>query len=238
MPEPTVLITGGANGIGAALVRDFAGRGSRVTVADLDVESGQRLAEETGSRFVRTDVSVFEDNVAVVAACGQLDVVCLNAGIPSGTSFGPDFDPAAYRRVLGVDLDAAVYGIQAALPALRPGGAIVVTASLAGIGTSADVFYAAAKHALIGLVRSAAGQLAKQGITINAICPGFVDTRLVTAWHATLTEAGVAIAEPTEVVEAVHSIIAAGGTGQAWTIQAGIPTAPVEFPEIQLSMRL
>jgi NAD(P)-dependent dehydrogenase (short-subunit alcohol dehydrogenase family) len=207
-----------------------------VTVADLDVEAGRRLAEETGSRFVRTDVTMLDDNIAAVSACGHLDVVCLNAGVPSGTSFGPDFDPAAYRRMLGVDLDAAVYGIQAALPALHPGGSIVVTASLAGIGTSADVFYAAAKHALIGLVRSAAGELAEQDIRINAICPGFVDTRLVTAWRAALTNAGVAIADPAEVVDAVHSILAGGGTGQAWTIQAGTPSAPVEFPEIQLSM--
>lgn len=171
-----VLVTGGAHGIGAAIVRRFASAGHQVLIADADAG----LAEATGARFHHADVSGFADNEAAVTAAvahfGGLDVVCLDAGVPGGAGIGEDIDPDRYRRGIQVNLDGVVYGANAALPALRErgGGAIVVTSSLAGVAPSADLYYSAAKHALIGFVRSLALLVRGDGITVNAVCPGFI----------------------------------------------------------------
>jgi NAD(P)-dependent dehydrogenase (short-subunit alcohol dehydrogenase family) len=237
----TVLVTGGAHGIGAAFVRHFAATGNDVMIIDTDAAAGTELAAATGSRFFRADVTSLADSQAAVAQAtawfGGLDVVCLNAGIPGGTSIGADFDPDRYRLGIQVNLDGVVYGANAALPALRArgGGAIVVTSSLAGVSPSADLYYAAAKHALIGLVRSLAPLVAADNITVNAICPGLINTRLVAPHRDTMAGLGLAIAEPELVATAVQTILAAGGTGQAWQIQAGQPAAPIDFPEIALA---
>lgn len=242
MPERTVLVTGGARGIGAALVREFASAGDHVLIVDTAVAEGTALAEATGGTFHRADVTSLADCEAAVAEAvrrfGGLDVVCLNAGVPGGTSIGANFDPDRYRLGIQVNLDGVVYGVNAALPALRAGGggAIVVTSSLAGVAPAADLYYAAAKHALVGLVRSLAMLVAPDHITVNAICPGLIDTRLVAPFRDAVTGAGLAIAEPEQVAVAVRTILALGGTGQAWQVQAGQPLAPIDFPEISLTM--
>ena len=103
----------------------------------------------------------------------------LNAGVATGCGVGDDFDLARYRRAMGANLDGVVFGVHAALPALRRrgGGAIVATASLAGLtGVPYDPLYAANKHAVVGLVRSLA-PLAEEGIRVNAVCPGFAESR-------------------------------------------------------------
>ncbi|QUQ65603.1 SDR family NAD(P)-dependent oxidoreductase [Kutzneria sp. CA-103260] len=238
----TVLVTGGAHGIGAAIVRRFATAGHQVLIADTDAVAGAELAEATGARFHQADVSGFADNEAVVADAvahfGGLDVVCLNAGVPGGAGIGEDFDSDRYRRGIQVNLDGVVYGANAALPALRGGGgAIVVTSSLAGVAPSADLYYSAAKHALIGFVRSLALLVAGDGITVNAICPGFIDTRMVAAYRDALVGHGLAVGQPDHVAEAVSSILAGGGNGQAWQVQGGRPPTAISFPDITLSRR-
>jgi NAD(P)-dependent dehydrogenase (short-subunit alcohol dehydrogenase family) len=237
-----VLITGGAHGLGAALARHFATAGDHVAIADIDVAAGRGLAESTGCLFLATDVGVFSENQAAVAATverfGGLDALCLNAGGPGGTSIGVDFDPEAYRRGLQVTLDGAVYGINAALPALRArGGAVLITSSLAGIAPALDPYYAAAKHALIGLTRSFALILKADHIRVNALCPGLMDTRLIADVRGRLIARGIAIADPTQVAAAAATVLASPATGQAWEIQAGRPPTPVEFPEVTLRRR-
>ena len=99
-------------------------------------------------------------------ACGGLDLVHLNAGVASGCGVGDDFDLARYRRAMGANLDGVVFGMHAALPALRArgGGAIVATASLAGLtGVAYDPLYSANKHAVVGLVRSLAPRARRGG---------------------------------------------------------------------------
>ncbi|ETK37699.1 SDR family NAD(P)-dependent oxidoreductase [Microbispora sp. ATCC PTA-5024] len=243
MADPRViLVTGGAHGIGAAMVRRFTAAGHHVAVADVDRGEGLDLAAQTGCHFVQADVAVLEDNQAAVAEAvnrfGRLDAVCLNAGIPGEQGLGDDFDAGKYHRAMRVNLDGPVYGVNAAIPHLREGGgAILITSSLAGVTASPDPYYATAKHALIGLTRSLALLLQPDGITVNALCPGFTDTRLVAVHRGTLTGYGIAIAEPDHVAAAAEHVLDSGRTGEAWNIQADQPPMPVQFPHITLSMR-
>lgn len=133
------LITGGSNGIGAGVARRLAREGARVVLADVDTAAGTALAEELGGAFVRCDVREPGDSEAAVAAAvdrfGGLDVAFLNAGVAGGGGVGDDFDLAAYRRAMGVNVDGVVFGAHAALPAIRArgGGDIVATASMAAL---------------------------------------------------------------------------------------------------------
>jgi NAD(P)-dependent dehydrogenase (short-subunit alcohol dehydrogenase family) len=192
--------------------------------------------------FFPANVAIAAENRAAVAEAvsrfGGLDVACLNAGIGGGTGLGANFDPDAYRRALGVNLDGMVYGANAAVSAMRAhgrGGAIVFTASIAGLAPAADLYYATAKHALIGLMRSMAMLLAKDRISVNAICPGFVDTAIIAPVRERLLDAGLALLQPADVAAVVAEIVAGGETGQAWEIQAGRPAQPVAFRPITLS---
>jgi len=155
---------------------------------------------------------------------GGIDLFFLNAGISTGTSVGPDFDLERYRRAMGVNLDGVVFGVQAALPVLgrRGGGSIVATASMAGLtGTPFDPVYGANKHAVVGLVRALGPTLAPQNITVNAFCPGFAETGIITDIRGFLTDSGVPII-PVEVAgAAVLQAFDSSETGQAWLLQAG-----------------
>jgi NAD(P)-dependent dehydrogenase (short-subunit alcohol dehydrogenase family) len=131
-----------------------------------------------------------------------------------------------------------MFGIRAALPALAAagGGAIVVTSSLAGIAPNPfDPVYSASKHAIIGLVRSLAPALSESGVTVNAVCPGFVDTPMLAGIRDHVLMHHLAIADPDEVGAAVQTITRHGATGEVWTVQAGRPPAPVTFPAVDLS---
>jgi NAD(P)-dependent dehydrogenase (short-subunit alcohol dehydrogenase family) len=237
-----LLITGGAGGIGAAVAHRFAATGGRVVVADIDETAGQEVASAVGGLFVRTDVSSEDDNRRVVETAlsefGGLDLVHLNAGTGGAGGAGDDFDLSRYRRTLAVNLDGTMFGLRAALPALAAtgGGAVVVTASLAGLGPATfDPVYSATKHAIIGLVRSLAPAWTGAGVTINAICPGFVDTQMITGLRPLISSGGLAVATPDEVAHAVEELAASGATGEAWTVQAGTPPTRFTFPAIDLT---
>ena len=123
-----------------------------------------------------------------------------------------DLSDARYRRVMSVNLDGVVFGVRACVPAIsaRGGGAIVATSSLAGIGPlPQDPVYAATKHAVIGLVRSLAGPLTGHHITINAICPGGIDTPLLdsTGSRETMLEAGRPLMDPDVCAQVVSDLM-------------------------------
>ena len=222
------LVTGGASGFGAEVARQLVRRGDSVVLCDVDEAGGQAVAEELGATFLRCDVSDFDQVVATTEAAEQvhdgLDLVFLNAGISTGCGIGEDFDLAKYRRAMGVNLDGVVFGAHAAIPALqrRGGGAIVATASLAGLtGVPFDPVYGANKHAVVGLVRALGPALAPQGIRVNAFCPSFAETKIITNVRSALDRSGVPII-PVEVAgESVLRIFDSPETGQAWLLQAG-----------------
>jgi meso-butanediol dehydrogenase/(S,S)-butanediol dehydrogenase/diacetyl reductase len=182
------VITGGASGIGAATARRLHSEGASVVIADLNDAAGQALAAELGDAraiYRTTDVSDWPQVQALMQAAvdafGRLDILFNNAGIGN---FGatPDLDVEQWRRVIAVDLDSVFYGCKAAIPLMRRtgGGAIINTASASGLaGDYGFTAYNAAKGGVVNYTRAAAIDHAREGIRINAICPGPVDTPII-----------------------------------------------------------
>lgn len=235
------LVTGGAHGLGRATCRTLAAQGVAVLVVDEDEAAGRAVAAEVGGAFFGADVACLEDNRAMVAAAlerfGRLDAVLLNAGVAAGCGIGGSFDVERYRRVMGANADGVVFGVHAALEALEPagGGSIVVTASLAGlIPMPTDVLYGASKHAAVGLVRSLGPGLRRRGIRLNAVCPGFAESRLVDPYREALAAAGVPIMAAQTVADAVVDVLLGPGTGsgECWYVQSGHPPGRFAFGEV------
>ncbi|MFD4636602.1 SDR family oxidoreductase [Lentzea sp. NPDC058436] len=230
------LVTGGARGIGAAVVRRLAKLGARVAVLDLDAAGAHRVASAAGGVAIAGDVTDPETMPAVVEQVekelGRLDVVHLNAGIGGGQPGVDALDVARYRKLVGVNVDHVVYGVCAAVPALRRqgGGKIVITASLAGLtAMSSDPLYTLTKHAVVGYARAAGQALAGEGITVSALCPGFVDTLLLGAAKEEFDAVAFPLLTPSDVAEAFQSVLAAGQPGEAWVIQPGGKASPYDF---------
>lgn len=232
------LVTGGASGIGAAMARRFALAGARVAVADVD-PAGETVAREIGGAFVRTDVGRLEDNLAAVRTAiehfGGLDIAVLNAGIGEQGAFVEEFRPEHYSDLVSVNLDGVVYGLHAALEVFteQGSGAILATSSLAGLSESPiNPLYAATKHAVIGLVRSVAPIVVDQGITLNALCPSFIDTPILGDAIPYIKDLGVAVLPPERVAEVAELVLVRGGTGQAWPVVPHGEPSPFPFPEL------
>ena len=222
------LITGGASGFGLEVAKQLVRRGDRVVLLDVNDTDGKAAADELGGHYLHCDVADYEQVLATTAEAeqvhGGIDLFFLNAGISSGFTFGPDFDVARYRRANAINLDGVVYGVQAALPVLqrRGGGSIVCTASLAGLTAVAfDPIYGANKHAVVGLVRALGPALAPQNITVNAFCPSFAETKIITDIRGHLEGSGVPIIPVEHAGRAVLEAFDSSETGQAWLLQAG-----------------
>lgn len=187
----TALITGAASGIGRATALRLAAEGAAVVVADLHEQAAQAVVEKIVGKGGQAaafagDFTVPAVNEAAVAFAverfGALHLAFNNAGIigPQGLLHGVDID--GYRRLMNINLDAVFYGMKYELPALLAagGGAIVNTASILGlVGTPGYAPYVAAKHAVSGMTKAAALQYAAQGIRINSVHPGYIDTPLL-----------------------------------------------------------
>jgi len=178
------LVTGAASGIGAATARLLAAEGAHVTIVDLPGSNGVTVARELGCHFHPADLADQAQVEAMVSAVldreGRLDILVNNAGIGSLGEV-PDLDPALWRQVMAIDLDAVFHACRIAIPAMRAqgGGVIVTTASLSGLfGDYGFAAYNAAKAGVINLTRTLAIDHGKDGIRVNAVCPGLVDTPL------------------------------------------------------------
>ena len=233
MQGKVALITGGAGGFGAGMARRLAARGASVVVVDVNEDGAAAVAEEVGGAAMRCDVTSLEDNLAAVAFAverfGGLDLVALNAGVSPGFGVEEDFDLELYRRVMGINLDGVVFGLHAALPLLRArgGGDIVATASLAGLTpVPMDPLYAANKAAVVNLVRSLGPVLGDSGIRVNALCPSFAYTGIITPIQEALEGMRTPILSVDMVMDTFEGILDSGQTGQAWFVQYGRPSEP------------
>jgi NAD(P)-dependent dehydrogenase (short-subunit alcohol dehydrogenase family) len=213
------LVTGAASGIGAATASRLAAEGATVVVADVQREAGEKVAAEVGGRFAELDVTTPDGWARVVgevlATEGRLDIAHLNAGVMTGEGDVRALADDQIDRVLGINVLGVLYGVRAVVPAMTAGGGIVATASVAGlIGWSPDPVYTMSKHAVVGLVRALDPQLAALGISINAVCPGIVDTAMLgAAMKGVLEGAGVPIIPPSEIADGVVTALRSGATG-------------------------
>ena len=182
------VITGGASGIGRASAVRFAEEGARVAVADLAVEEGSAVADAVGGLFVRTEVtdpdSVAELYRRVAAEWGGIDVCFNNAGIsPPDDDSILDTDLETWRRVQEVNLTSVFLCCKLGIPHLleRGGGSVVNTASFVAVmgAATSQISYTASKGGVLALTRELGVQFARQGVRVNALCPGPVNTPLL-----------------------------------------------------------
>jgi NAD(P)-dependent dehydrogenase (short-subunit alcohol dehydrogenase family) len=200
------IVTGAGQGIGAATARAFAAAGAQVVIAELNATTGAAVADtivEAGGSaiFIETDVSQPVSMAAMVAQARsryeRIDVLVANAGI--NVFHEPlEMPDADWRRCFAVDLDGAWHSARAVLPSMRAqkGGSIVVIASTHSFSIIRNSFpYPVAKHGLIGLVRAIGVQYARDGIRVNAIAPGYIETGLLRDHFAAAADPAAARAE-------------------------------------------
>jgi len=190
------VITGGAGGIGISAANLFLREGAEVLLVDLSEDAlsdaVQGLESNRVSAFV-ADVTSKADNQAMIAAAqeryGGVDIFLANAGIEGDVRPLVDYDEARFDQVISVNVKGVFLGLQAAVPALgkRGGGSIVITSSVAGVKGSPGIGpYCASKHAVIGLMKSAAQEYAAQNIRVNTVNPSPVETRMMRSLEAGL----------------------------------------------------
>lgn len=194
LQDRVAIVTGAAGGIGAATVRRFLAEGAKVLAVDRAREELDALVASLGSPDVRAfvaDVSKGDEVRAYVDAAvahfGGVDVMFANAGVEGMVRPLVEFPEAEFDRVLAVNVKGPLLAMQRAAPemAKRGGGSIVVTASIAGlIGSPGMAAYITSKHALLGLVKTAAIELAAMNVRVNAIAPGPVDNRMMRSLEA------------------------------------------------------
>ncbi len=186
----TILITGAGSGIGAACAQTAAASGARVVVADIDAEAARTVAVACGAtaRAIQLDVSdetAVDNAIAdIVARDGALHGAVANAGIAVPSAPVADLPLADWRRLLDVNLDGVFLTVRAAARVMRDtgGGSIVVMASSMGsVARAGSAAYVTSKHAVLGLTKAAALDHAADGVRVNAVAPGYIDTPLLTS---------------------------------------------------------
>ena len=240
------LVTGGGRGIGRAIAAALTAAGAAVTIAG---RGEKTLAETVGQGAAAgyviadvTDAKAVDSGVKqAVAARGPVDLLVANAGTATAAPFAKT-TPRQFREMFDLHVLGMVYPVQAVLGSMigRGFGRIVAVASIVGLRASPNVSaYCTAKHAMVGLVRSVALETAGSGVTVNAVCPGYVDTDLIRAPMERLVENGMSeqdalarftsrvpvgrLVRPEEVAEAVLyfcSPAAAASTGATLVIGA------------------
>ena len=192
----TALVTGAASGIGKAVALLYGQYGANVMVSDIDPVQGQQVADAlkaagTNARFFRADVSdpaqcqqLVQETVNVF---GSLDIACNNAGIGGELNMTADYSLEGWQQIINVNLNSVFYCLKYELAVMvkQGTGVIVNMASILGqVGTAGSPGYVAAKHGMVGLTQTAAIEYASQGIRINAVGPGYIDTPLLSQLSA------------------------------------------------------
>ncbi len=194
LADRTAIVTGGGSGIGLATARRFAAEGANVVVVDIDEKGGARAAEEVGGHYVRCDVTEPVSVEAMVAEAhdryGSVDVAFNNAGInPLDDDSILDTGLDAWRRVQEVNLTSVFLCCKAVLPYMRAQrrGSIINTASFVAVmgAATSQISYTASKGGVLAMSRELGVQFAREGVRVNALCPGPVDTPLLRELFAT-----------------------------------------------------
>ncbi|WP_026540911.1 SDR family NAD(P)-dependent oxidoreductase [Paenarthrobacter nicotinovorans] len=191
----TALVTGGGSGLGEAISKDLAKNGGNVVVADVNLDAATRVANEItadGGTAVpfQGNTAVAEDSKKAVdfavETYGALNYAVNNAGIGGASAPVGDVDIEDWDRVIAINLSGVLYGMRYQIPAILAAGAsegaIVNMASIHGaVAAPGNAAYTAAKHAVVGLTKNAAAEYGAQGLRVNAIGPGYIDTPLLAA---------------------------------------------------------
>jgi NAD(P)-dependent dehydrogenase (short-subunit alcohol dehydrogenase family) len=211
----TALVTGGASGIGRAIAGLLESEGAAVGV--LDLQGGFDVADPLAWEAV-----------------DAVQLACLNAGVTVGHGDLTRLGDAAYRRILGANVDGVVLGARRMARVMEPGSAIVATASMAGLTSfPTDPIYSLTKHAVVGFVRSVAPQLAGRGIRICAVAPGIADTPLLSdESRRQFEQAGFPLLTPEEVAAAVLHAARTSEPGDVWAVQPGREPLRFRFPNV------
>jgi NAD(P)-dependent dehydrogenase (short-subunit alcohol dehydrogenase family) len=183
----TAIVTGAASGIGLAIARDLAAQGARVVLSDLHDNALARAAEGIPNALTRAcdvaDAAQVEALVAfAIERTGALHLLVNNAGIGGPAAVTGEYPVDGWHKVIDVNLHGVFYGMRFGLPAIEAsgGGAIVNIASILGtVGFMTAPAYVAAKHAVLGLTKTAALEYGTRGVRINAVGPGFIHTPLI-----------------------------------------------------------
>ncbi|MEE3295185.1 MAG: SDR family oxidoreductase [Pseudomonadota bacterium] len=189
LEDKVAIITGGAGGIGRATAKQFLLEGAEVLLFDFNeenlIEAYQDL-ESNNLSYLVGDVREFEDNLKAVEIAkekyGGLDIFVANAGIEGDIKTIEEYDIDRFDQVIAVNVKGPFLGLKAAIPAMdsRGGGSFIITSSIAGLsGTPQLGPYATSKHAVIGLMKSAAKECAQKNIRVNSINPSPVETRMM-----------------------------------------------------------
>ena len=251
--DQTALVTGASRGIGEAIARAFAAEGAQVAITGRSTQELKALQEEFSSKGVRCESIIADlgerDAVEhvwaqVTLAFGHIDILINNAGMGSSANPKPvaNYDDDFWEKMLYLNLTVPYLFSKKALPSMieRKYGRIIMTASISSkTGVLHGAAYAASKHGLLGLMRTLAMETARQGITVNAICPGPVRTRInnlrveydakrlgksVAEFEASLTPIGRRL-EPHEIAPLVVYLASREAsviTGQAFNIDGGM----------------
>ena len=209
------IITGGAGGIGKAAGAAFVAEGAQVLLVDLDDEALADACRDIGSNRVShlvADVTNARDNAQMVEVAteryGGVDIFLANAGIEGRVASLLDYGERDFDTVMSVNVKGPFLGLQAAIPAMqkRGGGSVIITSSVAGVSGAASIApYATSKHAVIGLMRSAAQEFAPQNIRVNTVNPSPVETRMMRS-----LEAGMSPESPDEIKHRLEDSIPMG----------------------------
>ena len=213
------VITGGSGGIGRAAGARFVEEGAHVLLVDLDQTALSEACEEIGSHrvsYLVGDVTQARDNQAMINTAteryGGVDVLLANAGIEGDVVSLLDYDEARFDQVMAVNVKGPFLALKSAVPAMqrRGGGSVVITSSVAGVrGSARFAAYVASKHAVVGLMKSAAKEFAPMGVRVNTVNPSPVDTRMMRS-----IETGLRPDDPASIKTAMERSVPLGRYAQ------------------------